>query len=151
VILRTAWVFSAHGHNFVKTMLRLADERPSLRVVADQVGAPTAAADIAAAIIRIAGHIAAGTAVWGIFHFTNAGAVSWHGFATAIFAAASPWRGLPPQIAAIATAEYPTAARRPANSLLDCGKIAAAYGIVARPWREALAEVIAELYAPGGR
>jgi len=151
VILRTAWVYGAHGHNFVRTMLRLAADRPSLRVVADQTGAPTAAADIAAAIVRIAAAIEAGNGVWGTFHFTNAGAVSWHGFAEAIFALAAPWRGPPPEIAAIATADYPTPARRPVNSLLDCGKIAAAYGIVARPWRAALADIVGELFAPGAR
>jgi dTDP-4-dehydrorhamnose reductase len=148
VILRTAWVYSVHGHNFVKTMLRLGAERPSLRVVADQVGSPTSAADIAAAIVTIAGRIAAGGGRWGTFHLTNAGAVSWHGFAEAIFELAAPWRGKPPEIAAIATAEYPLPARRPANSVLDCGRIDAAYGIVPRPWRDALADVIRELHAP---
>src|SRR5947208_6432633 len=89
VILRTAWVYSAHGHNFVKTMLRLAGERPVLRVVADQTGAPTGAADLAAAIARIAQRVVAGNAgrdvdCWGTYHFTGAGAVTWHGFAEAI-------------------------------------------------------------------
>jgi dTDP-4-dehydrorhamnose reductase len=148
VILRTAWVYGAHGHNFVKTMLRLAAERPRLRVVADQIGSPTAAADIAAAIVAVAARISAGSGVWGTFHLVNAGAVSWHGFAEAIFSLAAPWRGPSPEIAAITTAEYPTPARRPANSVLQCSRIAAAYGIVPRTWREALADVIAELYAP---
>lgn len=143
VILRTAWVYSAHGGNFVKTMLRLAGERPGLRVVADQHGAPTAAADIAAAIVRVAERIGAGEGRWGTFHFTGAGPTTWHGFAEAIVALAG--RSVP--IAAIATAEYPTPARRPANSVLDCTKIAAAYGVAPHPWREALAEVIAELTA----
>jgi len=142
VILRTAWVYSAHGGNFVKTMLRLASERPSLRVVADQHGSPTAAADIAAAIITIAARIGAGEGRWGVFHFTGAGATTWHGFAEAIVGLAG--KNVP--VAAIATADYPTPARRPANSVLDCAKIAGAYGIAARPWREALAEVVAELF-----
>jgi dTDP-4-dehydrorhamnose reductase len=142
VILRTAWVYSAHGSNFVKTMLRLASERPSLRVVADQHGSPTAAADIAAALIRIAARIGAGEGRWGVFHFAGAGTTTWHGFAEAIVALAG--RTVP--VAAIATADYPTPARRPINSGLDCAKIAAAYGVTARPWREALAEVIAELF-----
>ena len=85
VILRTAWVYSAHGGNFVKTMLRLSAERPSLRVVADH-GLPTAAADIAAAIVAIAARIAAGDGRWGVFHFTGAGETNWHGFAEAIVA-----------------------------------------------------------------
>ena len=146
VILRTAWLYSAHGQNFVKTILRLAAERPVLRVVADQTGSPTSAADIAAAIQEIVRQIRAGSTKWGTYNFAGAGAVSWHGFAEAIFAAAAPWRGPPPKVEAIATAEYPTPARRPANSVLDCTKIGEAFGIVPRPWRQALAEVIRELY-----
>src|SRR5207237_6952913 len=91
VILRTAWVYSAHGHNFVRTMLRLASERPVLRVVADQIGSPTSAADIAAAIGTIVQQIAGGKAGWGTYHFAGAGAVTWHGFAAAILELASPW------------------------------------------------------------
>ncbi len=151
VILRTAWVYGAHGHNFVKTMLRLAAERPVLRVVADQIGSPTSAADIAAAIGAIVQRIAAGNRRWGTYHFAGAGAVSWHGFAEAIVELASQCnaagRGAPPRIAAITTAEYPTPARRPANSVLDCTRIGDAFGIVPRPWRQALAEVIRELRA----
>ena len=147
VILRTAWLYSAHGQNFVKTMLRLAAERPVLRVVADQTGSPTSAADIAAAIREIVRQIRGGSAKWGTYNFAGAGAVSWHGFAEAIFAAAAPWRGPPPNVEAITTAEYPTPARRPANSVLDCTKIREAFGIVPRPWRTALAEVVRELFA----
>jgi dTDP-4-dehydrorhamnose reductase len=145
VILRTAWVYSAHGHNFVKTMLRLATERPVLRVVADQTGSPTGAADIAAAIGEIVRQIRAGNTKWGTYHFAGAGAVSWHGFAEAIFELAVPWRGPAPRVEAIATAEYPTPARRPANSVLDCSRIGEAFGIAPRPWRAALAEVVQEL------
>jgi dTDP-4-dehydrorhamnose reductase len=147
VILRTAWVYSAHGHNFVKTMLRLAGEHRALRVVADQKGSPTAAGDIAAAIGAIVQQLAAGRARWGTYNFTGAGAVTWHGFAEAILELAAPWRGPPPPVEAIATADYPTPARRPANSVLDCARIGEAFGIVPRPWREALAEVIDELHA----
>jgi dTDP-4-dehydrorhamnose reductase len=146
VILRTAWLYSAHGHNFVRTMLRLADERPSLRVVADQIGSPTSAADIAAAIAAVVEQLNAGKKSWGTYHFAGGGAVSWHGFAEAIFELAAPWRGPPPLVEATTTADYPTAARRPANSVLDCRRIGAAFGIVPRPWREALAEVIAEIH-----
>ena len=154
VILRTAWVYSAHGHNFVKTMLRLAGERPVLRVVADQTGSPTSAADIAMAIAQVVRRVAAGEGRWGTYHFTGAGAVSWHGFAEAIFELAAPWRGSPPRVEAITTADYPTPAQRPANSVLDCHRIGEAFGIVPRPWREALVEVIRELYEspnPGQR
>jgi dTDP-4-dehydrorhamnose reductase len=146
VILRTAWVYGAHGHNFVKTMLRVAAERPVLRVVADQTGSPTSAADIAAAIAAIVRRVTAGDHHWGTYHFAGGGEVTWHGFAEAIFELAAPWRGAPPTVEAITTADYPTPARRPANSVLDCRHIGEGFGIVPRPWREALAEVIRELY-----
>ena len=146
VIVRTAWVYSAQGHNFVRTMLRLAADRPVLRVVADQIGSPTSAAEIAGAIARVIGGLAAGEARWGTFHFAGGGAVSWHGFAEAIFALAAPWRGAPPTVEPITTADYPTPARRPANSVLDCRRIGEAYGIAPRPWREALRDVIGEIY-----
>jgi dTDP-4-dehydrorhamnose reductase len=157
VILRTAWVYSAHGHNFVKTMLGLAmglqptglsrGERPVLRVVADQTGSPTSAADIAGAIALIAQHIGDGKTSWGTYHFTSAGAVTWHGFAEAIFDLASRWRGPPPRVEAITTADFPTPARRPANSVLDCSRIAAVFGIEPRPWRAVLAEIVEEFHA----
>jgi dTDP-4-dehydrorhamnose reductase len=146
VILRTAWVYSAHGRNFVKTMLRLAADRPVLRVVADQIGSPTSAGDIAAAIGTIVEQLSAGNSRWGTYHFAGGGAVTWHGFAEAIFELAAPWRGAPPLVEAITTADYPTPARRPSNSVLDCRRIGEAFSIVPRPWREALAEVIGELY-----
>jgi dTDP-4-dehydrorhamnose reductase len=157
VILRTAWVYSAHGHNFARTMLRLAagpqptgasgGERPVLRVVADQQGAPTGAGDIAAAIASIARQLAAGNAAWGTYHFTGGGMTTWHGFAEAIFAEAAPWRGTPPIVEPITTEDYPTPARRPKNSALDCARIGVAFDIAPRPWRTALAEVIREIYA----
>ena len=88
----------------------------------------------------------AGDRNWGTYNFAGAGAVSWHGFAEAIFELASPWRGAPPRVDAITTAEYPTPAQRPANSVLDSRLIREVFGIEPRPWREALAEVIRELY-----
>ena len=144
VILRTAWVFGAHGANFVKTMLRLGAERPALRVVADQRGCPTAAADIAGAIATIAGALvrAPGAAAYGTFHYAGAPATTWHGFAEAIFRAAAA-RGAPqPTLAAIATADYPTPARRPANSMLDGAKLARAYAIAPCDWPRALERVL---------
>lgn len=146
VILRTAWVYSAHGHNFVRTMLRLGSERPVLRVVADQIGSPTSAADVARAIAAIVQRLTAGDRHFGTYHFAGAGAVSWHGFAEAIFELAAPWRGAPPRVEAITTAEYPTPARRPSNSVLDCAHIGEVFAIHPRPWRKALADVIGELY-----
>ena len=145
MILRTAWVFGAYGANFVKTMLRLAAERPVLRVVADQRGCPTAAADIAAALMVIAAHIERGEAKWGTYHFVGAGAASWHSFAQAIFDQAAPQLAACPQVEPITTEQYPTLARRPMNSVLDCRKIEEVFGISSPPWRTALATVIREL------
>jgi dTDP-4-dehydrorhamnose reductase len=142
VILRTAWVFSAHGSNFVKTMLRLGAERDELRVVDDQRGGPTPATDIAAALLVIARAFAAGRGVPGTFHYAGRPAVSWADFAEAVFAA----RGGPaPRIERIATVDYPTPARRPLNSVLDCSRIARAYGLAQPDWRPGLARVIEEL------
>ena len=144
-ILRTSWVFSAHGRNFVKTMLRLGAERETLPVVDDQCGGPTAAADIARALWTIAGTFAGGRGTSGVFHYAGAPTVSWAGFAEAIFAASSLPRK--PAITRISTAGFPTPARRPANSALDCARIRAAYGIEQPDWRASLAKVIRELEA----
>jgi len=145
VIVRTAWVYGAFGANFVKTMLRLATERPVLRVVADQRGCPTAAADIAAALTVIAGYIERGQAKWGTYHFAGDEAVSWHGFAEAIIDLAAERLATHPRVEPIATEQYPTPARRPMNSVLDCGKIQETFGISPSPWRTSLAAVIQEL------
>jgi dTDP-4-dehydrorhamnose reductase len=149
IILRTAWVYGARGANFVKTMLRLGAERSVLRVVADQRGCPTAAADIAAALVVIAAAVGRGKAQWGTFHFTGTGSTSWHGFAEKIIETATglgAWAaGSKPRVEAITTAEYPTPARRPMNSVLDCGKIATAYGISAPRWQESLTAVVQEV------
>ena len=141
IVLRTAWVFGEHGNNFVKTMLRLGRERDTLGIVADQHGAPTYAGDIAAALIQIARHIAAGQPVeYGVYHFSGSPYTSWHGFAGEIFRRAAEQNLLPriPTLNAIATADYPTPARRPANSRLDCSKIQAAFGIAPSDWQAAL-------------
>jgi dTDP-4-dehydrorhamnose reductase len=152
LILRTAWVFSPFRHNFVKTMLRLGREREEIGVVDDQTGCPTAAADIARTILTVAERaVGDGFDRWGTYHFCNAGLTTWHGFARAIFAAAAA-RGAPtPRLRAIETSDYPTPARRPANSVLDCGRIAAAFGITPRLWRAALDECLDELLEPDGR
>jgi dTDP-4-dehydrorhamnose reductase len=146
VILRTSWVFAGHGANFVKTMLRLAASRPELRVVADQMGAPTSAADIAQTIAAIADAIANCRGHWGTFHFTSAEPTSWHGFAQAIMEDAIA-ENVRPKVAAITTADYPTPATRPANSVLDCTRILDAYGIAQPSWRAALRKVLKELEA----
>lgn len=142
-VVRTSWVVSPHGRNFVTTMLRLGAERDRLSVVADQRGAPTSAADLAAAIAQIAlAMMADRVAPTGVFHFSNAGETTWHELAEAIFVEAAERRGKVPVVEAIATAQYPTPARRPANSLLANDAIREAYGITARPWREALGEIV---------
>lgn len=141
-ILRTAWVFSAHGNNFLKTMLRLGAERDALRVVEDQRGGPTPAAAIADALIVMAGALAAGRAQAGTWHFTGAPAVSWADFARAIFAARG---GKVPDVEGIPGSAWPTPARRPLNSVLDCTAIRRDFGIEQPDWREAVADVIGEL------
>jgi dTDP-4-dehydrorhamnose reductase len=146
VILRTAWLYGAHGHNFLKTMLRLARERPELRVVADQHGNPTCAPHLADAILAITAKIGSGQP-WGVYHATAAGETTWHGFASAIIAAAGPL-GVPHiPVLPIATADYPTPARRPANSCLDCGKLERVFALRLPPWQQGLAECIADLGA----
>ena len=148
LILRTAWVYGAYGANFVKTMLWVAAERPLLRVVADQRGCPTSAAEIATALIVIARYLERGDARWGTYHFAGAGAVSWYGFAEAIFDLATPRLGGRPRVVAIGTEQYPTPARRPMSSVLDCRKIKADYGISSPAWQAALAPVIEQLINP---
>jgi dTDP-4-dehydrorhamnose reductase len=136
VILRTAWVYGEFGNNFLKTMLRLAATRDELRVVADQRGCPTATDDLAAAILTIAPRLTAGEDVWGTYHFAGTGATTWHGFASRIVAAQAPLTGRAPRVTPITTADYPTPARRPANSELDSEKFARAFGFRAQRWEE---------------
>mgnify|MGYP001171010186 CR=1 FL=1 len=143
VILRTAWVFSAHGRNFVKTMLRLGAEREALSVVGDQRGGPTAAHEIARALIAIGLSFHEGRGTSGIFHFAGGPACSWADFAEAIFAASSLPRK--PAVRRITTADFPTPARRPANSVLNCTKIRDIYSIGQPDWRTGLKTVIREL------
>ena len=143
-ILRTAWVYAAHGKNFLLTMLRLGAERDGVRVVADQVGAPTPAhwiADVTAELVR------QGSAASGTWHVTAAGQASWHAFATALFeeAHAAGLLARLPGVEPITTKEYPTPARRPAYSVLDTGRLRADYGVEPPQWREGLREVIAQL------
>ncbi|MDP1025594.1 dTDP-4-dehydrorhamnose reductase [Sphingomonas sp. KR1UV-12] len=145
-IVRTAWVVSAHGNNFVKTMLRVGTDRPNLRVVADQHGSPTSAADLAAALAKMAVRLAEDeSAPAGTYHFSNAGPTSWHGFAEEIFRQAAPRGGPAPAVEPIATADYPTPAVRPANSLLSHRAIERDYGIKPQPWQSALGDILDEL------
>ncbi|WP_375259551.1 dTDP-4-dehydrorhamnose reductase [Citreimonas sp.] len=142
VILRTSWVFSAHGTNFVKTMLRLSDTRDCVSVVADQVGGPTPAAAIAGALLRMADAMQAGKA-GGTYHLAGEPHVSWAEFARAIFAAA----GRRTEVDDIATADYPTPTRRPLNSRLDCAAIMRDFNIPAPDWRDGLRDVLEEFQA----
>ncbi|GMM91813.1 dTDP-4-dehydrorhamnose reductase [Qipengyuania sp. MTN3-11] len=145
-IVRTAWVVSAHGHNFVKTMLRVGAERETLSVVADQRGSPTAAADLAAALAAIVARMARDAAVpSGTYHFSNAGATDWASFATEIFRQSALRGGPSAQVTPIATIDYPTPARRPANSLLSHAAIMEDFGIAPRPWTDALSDILDEL------
>jgi dTDP-4-dehydrorhamnose reductase len=142
VILRTAWVFSAHGSNFVSAMLRLGASGERLRVVEDQRSGPTPATDVAETLLTIAAALVEGRGATGIFHFTGAPAASRADFAEAVFAARG---GDMPVMERIATSEWPSAAVRPLNTVLDCGRIAKAYGIAQPDWRAGLAQVVGEL------
>lgn len=139
-ILRTSWVFSAHGNNFVRTMLRLSETRDALNVVADQVGGPTPAADIAAACLTIAQALRDDPGKAGIYHFSGAPDVSWRDFAVEIFAQA----GRRVTVTGIPTSAYPTPAQRPANSRMDCTATESTFGIAQPDWRAGLASVLAE-------
>jgi len=136
VILRTSWVYGEFGHNFLKTILRLAATRDELRIVADQRGCPTSTLDLAEAVLSIAPRLIAGEDVWGTYHFAGSGVTTWHGFASRIVAAQTPFTGRSPRVTPITTAEYPLPARRPANSELDCSLFARTFAIRARPWTE---------------
>ena len=145
VVLRTAWVFGTHGQNFVKTMIRLGTERPQLRVVDDQRGCPTPADSLAEAIRTIAAAILRGNGAWGIYHYAGDEAVTWHGFAATIFERLAEHTGRAPALTPIPTSDFPTPARRPANSVLDCRRIGQAYGIPPAAWRAGLDRVMTEL------
>ena len=140
-ILRTSWVFSAHGANFVKTMLRLSETRDRLTVVADQTGGPTPAAAIAQACLTIAAQLGDDPAKSGTYHFSGAPDVTWADFARAIFTTA----GRTTQVADIPTSAFPTPARRPANSRLDCSTTHTTFGIPRPDWRAGLADVLKDL------
>ncbi len=148
VILRTAWVVSPHGANFIKTMLRLGATRDRLTVVDDQWGGPTSAADIADALAVIAQRLIddAG-APTGTYHFVNAGEATWCGFAREVFAQSTAAGRPVPVVDAIPTSSYPTPARRPANSRLDTARITRDFGVQPRPWRTAISDVVEVLLA----
>ena len=149
IILRTAWVLSAHGKNFLKTMLRLAETRPELGVVDDQLGCPTAAADIAATLAALTRRLLDDEAApTGTYHFVNAGEASWCALAREIFDLSAAAGGPSAAVRAIATADYPTPARRPANSRLATAKLGRDFGIVPRPWQEPVRAIVSESLNP---
>jgi dTDP-4-dehydrorhamnose reductase len=143
-VLRTSWVVSAHGNNFVKTMLRLGAEREALTIVADQVGGPTGAAEIARACIPIAKTLVSEPKKSGIYHFSGAPDTSWADFARAIFDAAK----IPCAVTDIPSSDYPTPAKRPLNSRLDCTATEAAFGISRPNWRVSLTNILTQLDFP---
>ncbi|ADL00462.1 dTDP-4-dehydrorhamnose reductase [Brevundimonas subvibrioides] len=147
VVLRTAWVLSPHRANFLKTMLRLAADRPLVRVVDDQTGSPTSARDIADTLATITlKMIADPEAPTGVYHFVNAGSTTWAGLAREIFTLSAVLGGPSAEVEGITTAQYPTPALRPANSRLSTFKITRDYGVTPRPWQDAVAEIVAELH-----
>lgn len=148
IVLRTAWVFAPMGRNFLRTMLALGEQRPELRVVADQWGSPTAAPDLADAIAAILVHIR--SAGWrddfaGTYHATGGGFTNWHSFAEAIFTEAAQHGGPRPKVYPITTADYPTKAKRPADGRLDNGKLSRVFGLALPPWEAGLKRVMAAL------
>ena len=151
IILRTAWVYAASGKNFVRTMLELAKSRDVLSVVADQHGCPTAAPDLADAILAIATRLRPDG--WddrfaGVFHAAGTGTTTWHGLACAVFAeAVRHGAKIPGTVTPVPTAAYPTPTKRPANSRLDCARLEATFGVSLPPWRESLARVIDDIFS----
>ncbi len=149
IVLRTAWVYGPRGSNFVLTMLNAARKTDRLRVVADQIGTPTSADDLATAILGLAGRV---EGEWrdefaGILHAAGSGETSWHGLATSVFAEAAK-HGLPhAAVEAIATGDWPTPARRPADSRLDCGRLQRVFGLRLPDWRDAVARTVAAVAA----
>jgi dTDP-4-dehydrorhamnose reductase len=146
IILRCSWIFGPHGANFVRAILVRAMRGEALRVVDDQRGCPTPASAIAGTIVSLAEQLAAGrNLTWGTYHFAGSGAVSWYEFAGAIVKCAAPWLAATPSLTPIPGSDYPTRARRPANSVLDCTLIARRLGIVTQPWEGALRAAVAGL------
>jgi len=149
VIVRTAWLYGRHGHNFVKTMLRLARERDRLQVVDDQYGCPTWSRDLAETLVSMCQRIVQSKDFipWGTYHFCGAGQTTWYDFARAIIGEARAFEPLRVQeVVPISTTSYPTPAKRPSYSVLNCSKAQAVFGITPRPWWESLHNCIQEFY-----
>ena len=149
LILRTSWLYGIYGQNFVKTMLNLADSKPKIRVVADQYGSPTNAADLAGAILAISDRLQTGSNIdWGTYHYCGLGVISWHTFAEKIMDFARLYGDIrTAPVDPVATADYPTRAVRPVYSALDCGRIRKHFGIKPQPWQKSLETTIRKLLA----
>ncbi len=153
-ILRTAWVYAPYGANFVRTMLRIAATKPEVNVVADQWGCPTSALDIATTLLAVAARMAAApddTALTGVFHMAARGEAVWADVAEAVFAASRAKGGPSAKVNRITTAEFPTQARRPANSRLDCSKLERIYGIALPAWHGPLERTVSRLLNEASR
>ena len=150
VVVRTSWIYSPYGGNFVRTMLRLSGTQTIVNVVDDQHGTPPSAADLAAAVLTIVERLKSDTGrdAAGIYHLAGEGETSWHGFAAAIFASLAGRGRRVPKLHAITTAEYPTAARRPQNSCLNSSKAERIFGVRLPPWRPSLEECLDQLEMP---
>ena len=150
VILRTSWVYSPFGVNFVRTMLRLAQTRETVAVVADQHGSPTSAHDIAEAVVQVCHNISDDNdaELYGLFHMAAAGFTTWAGFAEAIFAASRLHGGPAARVEPIPSSAYPTPAKRPSNSRLDCMKLQTVHGVVLPDWKASVATCVSRLVAP---
>jgi dTDP-4-dehydrorhamnose reductase len=149
LIIRTAWLYGVNGNNFVKTMIRLAKEREEIRVVNDQKGCPTWTGDLADALVSMVNRIAKDMKdiKWGTYHYCGDGITSWHGFTKAIISKAKEWESFRIQkILAIPTKEYPTPAKRPMWSAMDCTKLNEAFGIRNKDWKQGLSDMLEELY-----
>ncbi|MBU99669.1 MAG: dTDP-4-dehydrorhamnose reductase [Rhodospirillaceae bacterium] len=147
IILRTSWVYAAHGNNFLRTMMRLANERNELNIVEDQCGVPTCAVDIADALLLIAKRINDNTLEpsWGTFHYTSKNPTTWRGFAEEIFKELQNYKMSVPIVNGILSSQYPTPALRPLNSVLNCDKIERVFSVPRRDWKEGMHEVVAQL------
>lgn len=148
LIVRTSWLYSGHGNNFVTTMLRLGRQKQELDVVADQFGSPTSAVDLAEVLLHLASQVLNRSAIpWGTYHYCGKGVTTWYEFANSIFKIAGRHECLQlARIKPITTEEFPTAAQRPLNSSLDCGRIKRKFGIHPKPWQISLRLVIEQIY-----
>jgi dTDP-4-dehydrorhamnose reductase len=148
IIIRTSWIYGVYGRNFVKTMLQMGRERDLIQVVDDQYGCPTYAADLAHTILKIAAHIQHNRQIaWGTYHYCGKGVTSWYGLAEEVLSLARQYTPLRVKtIEKISTAEYPTPAKRPLNSALDCSLVEKTFDIHPKPWRESLAQMIKMIF-----